>query len=159
MEDPFILEAESTRGEEYLALEIRHRTLKNTVSGSGYRQSTSWIRPGLGIDENITIRELGRQFKFIANHGAKYFVGESYENPIKVYANKDTAITDLVDEENPEVLKALKDLIISKFASNDAEFQLQVSDDAARYLAGEGTDDTEHTNPVGFDVEDLTVGD
>ncbi len=156
-EDPFVLEAEAQRGEDYLAQEIRHRTLKNTISGTGYRQATSWIRPGLGIDENISIREYGRKFKLIANHGAKYFVGESYENPIKVYPNKDAAIKDLTIEENPEVLQALKELVIAKFEANDAEFQLDVDDNTARYLSGEDNDESDNVNPVGFDVEDVSA--
>ena len=48
LEDPFVLEPEATRGEEYLANEVRVRSLKNKASGTGYRESTIWIRPGVG---------------------------------------------------------------------------------------------------------------
>ena len=165
-DDPFILEAEAQRGEEYLALEIRHRTLKNTISGTGYRQAVSYIRPGRGLDENMSLRAYAREFRLIANHGSKYFVGESYDNPIKVYDNKDKAIRDLVLDENPEVLNPLRDLVVAQFTSTSATTREQVekltkielSDDAARYLSGEEEYKDDELNPKGFEVETVTVG-
>lgn len=140
-EDPFVFEPTAQRGEEYLALEIRHRTLKNTISGTGYRQAYSYIRPGLGLDENVSIRKYARDFKLIFNKGSKYVVGESYDNPIKVYDSKDAAIKALTIEEDPEVLGPLRDLVIQKFEANDAVFKLEVSAETANYLSGEEDDD------------------
>jgi len=140
-EDPFILEAEALRGEEYLAHEVRLRTLKNKVTGTGYRQATIWLRPSYGFDENISIREYARELGLIANYGKRYFVGESIDNAIKVYDDKASAIEDLVNDPNEEVLAALKELIIAKITEDpsavgtmDAD---EVDDDTQRYLAGE----------------------
>jgi hypothetical protein len=49
--EDFILEAEAQRGEEYLANEVRVRSLKNKITGTGYRQGTLLFRPGLGTKE------------------------------------------------------------------------------------------------------------
>jgi RecA/RadA recombinase len=160
-DDPFILEAEAQNGEEYLALEIRHRTLKNTISGTGYRQALSYIRPGRGLDENMSLRAYAREFKLIANHGSKYYVGESYDNPIKVYDNKDRAIRDLVLDENPEVLGPLRELVVAQFTSTkaedrakvDAATKIEVSENDARYLSGEEEDRDDELNPKGFEVD------
>lgn len=160
-EDPFVFEPEAQRGEEYLALEIRHRTLKNTISGTGYRQAISFIRPGLGLDENASLRLYARQFKLIQNHGAKYYVGESYDNPIKVYDNKDRAIRALTLDEDPEVLGPLRDLVIQRFTSTSAEVKaevdsitkLEVAEDTARYLSGEEEYEDDLVNPEGFEIE------
>lgn len=155
--DPFVLESEAQRGEDYLALEIRHRTLKNTISGTGYRQALSYIRPGLGLDENLSLRFYAREFGLIANQGSKYYVGESYDNPIKVYDNKDKAIRSLVLDEDPEVLAPLRELVIDRFKSNDASFRLDVGEDAARYLSGEEDHEDDSANPEGFEVETVTA--
>jgi hypothetical protein len=114
IEDPFILEDKAQRGEDYLANEIRARTLKNKVSGTGYREGKIWIRPGLGTDENISIRQYGRDLKMIANHGKRYFVGNNIDAAIKVYDSKQEAIDDLVNSPNEEVLQELKKAIISR---------------------------------------------
>jgi RecA/RadA recombinase len=157
-EDPFVFEAEARHGEEYLALEIRHRTLKNTVTGTGYRQSSSFIRPGKGLDENASLRRYARAFKLIFNSGSNYIVGESKDNPIKVYPGKDAAIKDLVLDENPEVLTALRELVLQKFEDNDATFALEVSEDVARHLSGEEEAPDDLHNPA-FAVEDISAVD
>jgi RecA/RadA recombinase len=136
-EDPFILEAEAQRGEEYLANEVRVRSLKNKITGTGYREGRIWIRPGLGTDENISIRQWGRDLGMITNHGKRYFVGNSIDDAIKVYDSKDDAIEDLVDNPNEEVLGALKEAIIKRMYDDPSIGALQVDEDTQRYLAGE----------------------
>ncbi len=155
MEDEFILEAEAQRGEEYLANEVRIRTLKNKVSGTGYREGRIWTRPGVGIDENISIRQYARDLGLIKNSGKRWFVGESVDSAIIVYDDKKQAIQDLVIEQNEEVLQALKELIIRN-VQEDASFgAVEVSEDEARYLAGEQDDyaDNDNAIPKGMDVE------
>ena len=51
----------------------------------------------------MSIRELARDYGYIANKGAKWYVGKSAEEAIIAYPNKDAAITDLVVNRNPEV--------------------------------------------------------
>ncbi len=86
---------------------IRVRTLKNKVTGAGFREGFIWVRPATsetpGIDNLMSIRELARDYGYIANKGAKWYVGKSAEEAIIAYPNKDAAITDLVVNRNPEV--------------------------------------------------------
>lgn len=147
IEDPFILEEKPQRGEEYLANEVRVRTLKNKVSGTGYREGRIWIRPGLGTDENISIRQYGRELKMIANHGKKYFVGNSIEDAIKVYDSKQDAIDDLVTDPNEEVLQKLKTAIIAKLYADPSIGSIELDEDTSRYLAGETEFATDQENP------------
>ena len=147
VEDPFLLEPEALKGEEYLANEVRVRSLKNKASGTGYRESTIWIRPGVGVDENISIRQLGRDLGFIAFHGKKWFVGESIDQAIKVYDSKDAAIKELVIDQNPDILQPLKNLIIAKFESDPSIGSIEVDDEEQRYLAGETSDNTDEVLP------------
>jgi RecA/RadA recombinase len=160
-EDPFILEAEARRGEEYLANEVRVRTLKNKITGTGYRQGSIWIRPGLGIDENISIRQIGRELGLIAfAPGKKWYVGSDFDHAIKVYDSKADAIEDLVNNENHEVLGKLKKLIIQQLSMNATIGKLEVSDKASRYLAGENDPEADEDNdqgPEGADAMPLTA--
>jgi RecA/RadA recombinase len=148
IEDPFIIEAEAQRGEEYLANEVRVRTLKNKVSGTGYREGRIWIRPGLGTDENISIRQWGRDLKMIANHGKRYFVGNSIDDAIKVYDTKELAIEDLVNNPNEGVLNQLKEAIIERMYADNSIGALQVDEDASRYLAGESDFAADNDNHI-----------
>lgn len=147
-EDPFILEAEAQRGEEYLATEHRVRTLKNKVTGTGYREATLWIRPGRGTDELISIRSYARELKLIANHGARYFVGESIDKALKVYDNKAQAVADLVENPNEELLYQLKDIIVEKLRSDASIGSINIDENTSRYLAGEDDYDDDKSNPA-----------
>lgn len=143
-EDPFIFETETPGDRDgYLALEIVHRTLKNTVSGTGYRQATSYIRPGRGMDENLSTRSYARKFGLISNHGKRWFAGTSIDDSIKVWDNKAAAVHALVNEEDMEVLGPLRVLVAQKFLdeTTDSAFKLEVDNDVVRHLAGEDNED------------------
>jgi hypothetical protein len=127
---------------------VRVRTLKNKVSGTGYREGRIWIRPGLGTDENISIRQWGRDLKMIANHGKRYFVGNSVEDAIHVYDSKEQAIEDLVNNPNEEILGRLKEAIIERMYADNSIGALAVDEDAARYLAGESDYAADNDNNI-----------
>jgi hypothetical protein len=134
-EDPFVLEVEAHTAEEYIAEEVRLRTLKNKVSYTGNREGTIWIRPASGVDENISIRQLARQLGLIANDGKRWFVGECAENAIKVYDDMRSALEDLVNKPNKEVLGSLKALIIQKLAADASIGRLEAPEAASKHLA------------------------
>jgi len=138
--DEFILEATAKDGAKYVATELKVRTLKNKITGTGYRQGTLWARPGLGLDENISIRQIARELGLIANHGKRWFVGTDVENAIKVYPDKAKAIADLVTDPNADVLEALKTLIIQRLTTDASIGRAEVSEEESRYLEGQEAD-------------------
>lgn len=147
-EDEFVLEAEAFRGEEYLANEVRLRTLKNKVSGTGYREGRIWIRPGLGVDNLISVRQYARDLGLIANHGKRWYVGESVDSAIKVFDDKKAAVEALVNDPDVELLAGLSQLVGQRLREDASFGQIEVDADAARYLAGEQEYETDNANPV-----------
>jgi RecA/RadA recombinase len=114
--DPFVVEMATpeTEGKPCVNL-VRARTLKNKVTGAGFREGYIWLRPAThanpGIDNLMSIRALGREYGYIANKGAKWYVGETFDDAIITYPNKDAAIEDLVVNRNPEVHAKLNALL------------------------------------------------
>lgn len=114
--DPFIVDSATPETEGKPCVNrVRARTLKNKVTGAGFREGFIWVRPAThahpGIDNLMSIRELARAYGFIQNSGAKWFVGKSKEEAIIAYPNKDAAIEDLVVLRNPEVHAKLNALV------------------------------------------------
>jgi RecA/RadA recombinase len=121
--DPFVVEpaTKETEGKPCVN-RIRVRTLKNKVTGAGFREGFIWVRPAThatpGIDNLMSIRELAREYGFIANKGAKWYVGKSADDAIVTYPNKDAAIEDLVINRNPAVHKKLNALLKDAIAAD-----------------------------------------
>lgn len=118
--DPFIVpwETPQTSGKP-MWNRVRARTLKNKVTGAGYREGYIWVEPGQGINDNMSVRELAREYGYITNKGAKWFVGKSAEEAIAAYPNKDAAIEDLVVKENKEVLSKLRELVCESIKNDN----------------------------------------
>jgi RecA/RadA recombinase len=114
--DPFVIEPMTPETEGKPCVNrIRVRTLKNKVTGAGFREGYIWVRPAThphpGIDDNMSVRELARDYGFVQNKGAKWYVGKSAEEAIIAYPNKDAAVEDLVIKQNPEVHAKLRALV------------------------------------------------
>jgi RecA/RadA recombinase len=137
IDDEWLLEPTAQNGEDYLANEVRLRSLKNKSTGTGYRESRIWIRPGRGNDDSISIRQYARELKLIANHGKRWFVGESVENALHVFDDKKSAQEGLIINPNEELLSNLKDLVIERIQADNSIGRLEIDDDTQRYLAGE----------------------
>lgn len=121
--DPFIVEPATPETEGKPCVNrVRARTLKNKVTGAGFREGFIWVRPAThpqpGIDNYMSIREYAREYGFIANKGAKWYVGESFDNAIATYPNKDAAIEDLCVKRNAQVHSKLNDLLKSAIAND-----------------------------------------
>lgn len=135
---------------------IRVRTLKNKVTGAGFREGYIWVRPATsrcpGIDEWMSVRELAREHGLIQNKGAKWFVGEDSDHAVATYPNKEAAVEDLVVKQNPDVLKKLRALVIEAVkADNSGRYAAAVDAEEIKYMEG----DEEHTAVgKGFDVEE-----
>ncbi len=165
--DDFILEPATPDTKELrVVTRIRVRTLKNKVSGGGYREGYIWIRPYdvgrvPGVDENISIRELARMYGLIDYTGAgkstKWFVGNSFEEAIVVYKDKQEAIQDLVIDENPTVLAKLS-ILVAETIDNDSssKFASEVDPNLVSYLEGVEDDQPENvTVSKAFEIEEV----
>ena len=120
------IEPGENKGGEYAATKVRIRVMKNKVTMGGYREYHLYLRPGLGLDDNISVRELAHKYKLIQYKGRKYVIGLE-SNPIATYDTKDEAIRALVIDQDPEVLGKLKELVISAIHSDAESFLTELS--------------------------------
>ena len=103
------------------ANKVRVRSLKNKVTGGGYREAFIYVRPNFGLDENMSIRELACGYGFIEYDKKKWFVGKSADDAITTYASKTELIEDLVIKQNPEVLGKLKGMVLEAVEHDETE--------------------------------------
>ena len=148
--DCFVVEPATPETEgKPCVMRVRARTLKNKVTGAGLREGFIWIRPATsscpGIDDLMSARELAREYNFIQNRGAKWFVGKSADEAIIAYPNKDAAVEDLVVRKNPEVHARLKALVAEAVrADNSGRHASVVSAEELEMIEGD-----EAPTPVG----------
>jgi RecA/RadA recombinase len=122
--DPWIVEPENDKNAGHPCVNlVRARSLKNKVTGAGFREGHLWVRPATsdtpGIDNLMSIRELAREYGFIYNKGAKWLVGDpDSDAAIAEYKNKDAGVEDLVIDRNPEVHAKLASLLQNKIATD-----------------------------------------
>jgi RecA/RadA recombinase len=154
--DPFVVPPATPQTEgKSLWNRVRARTLKNKVTGAGYREGFIWVEPGKGINDNMSVRELAREYGYITNSGAKYYVGKSKEEAIAGYPSKEAAIEDLVVKENPDVLAKLKELVAEAIRNDSTNRHVaQVSDAEAAMADGE---DVPVAAGGGFDIEEDAI--
>ena len=154
--DPFVIEPSTPETEGLMMFNrVRSRTLKNKVTGGGFREGYIWIRPGVGIDENMSIREYAREYGFIDyNKSAKkWFVGKSIDDAIITYTSKDAAIEDLVVKSNSEVLGKLKQIVAEAIQSDTTGRHVgKVTSEEVKYM--EGDDDAEAATSKAFEIEE-----
>ena len=150
-DDPFVLEPGDNKG-DYTATKIKIRIIKNKATTGGYREYHLWLRPGLGLDDWISVRELARKYGLITNKGKRYIVGTE-ENPIHIYDSKDDAITNLVVEPDYEVLSRLKLAVVDAINNDHAAFFTELTPEDKLFA---GSDDMEEasTTKVSFDDDD-----
>ena len=139
-EDAFLLEpGTGVKGDlqDFAATRIKVRILKNKTNGGGYREGSMYLRKGIGFDDNVTVRDLARDYGFISNVGKKWFVGKSAEEAIAGYPDQEAAIDDLVIKQNPEVLAKLR-VLVKEAVRNDetGRHLLEVDSETERYMTG-----------------------
>lgn len=134
---------------DYIATRIKVRILKNKVTMGGYREYTLYLRPGRGLDDNISVRELAHKYNLIQRKGGKYVVGLE-SDPIATYATKDEAIRNLVIEEDPIVLKKLKQLVVEAIENDNDSFNAAITSEELAMV----DEDYAATTTVKFDDEE-----
>jgi hypothetical protein len=100
---------------------VRFRTLKNKVTGGGYREAYIYVRPNYGIDELMSVRELGCAYDLINFDKKKWYVGKSLEDAVATYGSKTEIVEDLVIKQNLEVLGKLKGMVLEAVATDETE--------------------------------------
>ena len=120
------------------ASRVRVRSLKNKVTSGGFREGTIYIRNGIGIDQNMSIRELACTYNLIGYAPPnKYFVGVSKDDALATYGSKKDIIEDLVIKQNPEILGKLKGMVTDAIKTDDTErFQTTVTESEIVALEG-----------------------
>ena len=125
-DDDFWFEgSEDTKG-PFIANKIKVRVLKNKATSGGFREATMWIRPGKGVDDWISVRELARHYDLITAVGRKWVVGNP-ESPIVTYENKAMALQGLVEEPDFSVLSKLKVLVSQKIQEDTEGFTAELT--------------------------------
>jgi hypothetical protein len=151
------IEPGENKGGEYVATKIRVRVMKNKVTMGGYREHHLYLRPGLGLDDNISVRELAHKYKLIQYKGRKYVIGLE-SDPIATYDTKDEAVRDLVIEQNPVVLAKLKELVVSAIHSDTESFLTELSLEERAIVDEEAYTRLATSKPAAsYDDEDFTV--
>lgn len=90
---------------------VNLRVLKNKVNDGGFRKGTIWIRPGRGVDDWISVRELASNYDLITYVAGKGYRVGSEDDPIKFYKDKDEARTALVLNPDMDVLTRLREQV------------------------------------------------
>jgi len=156
--DPWVIEPETEANAGNPCVNrVRVRSLKNKVTGAGFREGHIWVRPAThvmpGIDNLMSIRELAREYGFIYNKGAKWLVGDpDTEDVITTYPNKEAGIKDLVVNRNPEVHAKLGLALAAKIKSDTTgRHSTVVTKEEIEMIEG---DDNPIAVGKGFDVEE-----
>ena len=133
-DDPFVLEPGDNKG-DYVATKVKVRIIKNKATTGGYREYHLWLRPGSGLDDWISVRELARSYGLISNKGKRWIVGTE-ETPIKIYESKDDAIQNLVIDPDYEVLSRLKVAVAASIEEDHGAFSTEITA-TDKYVAGD----------------------
>jgi RecA/RadA recombinase len=134
-DDDFWFEGSAESKGPFIANKVKLRVLKNKATSGGFRESVIWIRPGKGVDDMISVRELARHYELITASGRKWVIGDK-EDPIVTYESKDQALRELVEEPDMKVLGKLRDLVVKKIREDSDGFATEVTDQD-RYAMGD----------------------
>jgi len=139
------------------ANKVRIRTLKNKITGGGYREGFIYIRPGYGIDEKMSIRDLACTYDLVGFTGGKWVIGNSKDDAIITYANKKELVEDFVIRENPEIYPRLKALLIERLEADDSgRFNASLTKEEMDALSESHVSVMDEENESGVEVVDLT---
>jgi RecA/RadA recombinase len=134
-DDEFLFEGTDDDKGDFIVNKVKVRVLKNKSTAGGYREGVLWIRPGRGVDDFISVRELARHYDLIKNSGKKWIVGDA-ENPIATYENKAQAIRELVEEPDATVLNKLREMVALAIRADKQGFTTSLTAQD-RYVSGD----------------------
>lgn len=113
------------------------RVMKNKSTSGGYRAYHLYTRPGVGIDDNISIRELAKAYDLIRGDRSGWVVGRDGEANIAEFRNKEAALQALVYDEDQRILQELKELLFQVIAEEDAKRFRYEQTARDKFLAGD----------------------
>lgn len=155
-DDPFVLEPGDNKG-DYAATKIKVRIIKNKATTGGYREYHLWLRPGLGLDDWISVRELARSYGLIFNKGKSWIVGTE-EDPIATYGSKQEAIDALILSPDFEVLSKLKIKVAEAIEEDHGNYSTELTPEDQFILGDREKSNLETTDTTisiaSFDDED-----
>jgi len=134
-EEWWLLEPEVKDRKDFVATKVKVRILKNKVNGGGYREFHIWLRPGRGLDDTISVRELAKSYDLIKRVGGAWQVGKD-DDIITSYGSKDEFIQHMIMEPDLEVTVRLK-AQVQEAIDNDRDGFAFAPSDAERFLAGD----------------------
>ncbi len=134
-DDPFLWDIQGREG-EFLVHEVAARILKNKVTNGGYRSHSLYYRPGKGLDDNISVRQLAREMDYITYAGKKWVVGE-LEKPLATFENKEECIKALVQQEDPKLIGGLRKLVSDRCFKDNAKYSFELDETERSYVVGE----------------------
>lgn len=142
-EEAFLFEADTfakdRMAKTHNILRNHVRILKNKATGGGYRECDIWLRPGGGIDDWISVRQVAKHFDLIKYVGKGYRVGTE-DNVLATYSSKKDAIEDLVLHQNMDVLIPLRKMCIERLKADTSSFVF-TPDALDRLKAGDITEE------------------
>ena len=129
-------EGKAGAGRSWDVNKTRIRVVKNKINDGGYREYDIYIRPGGGIDDWISVRELARHYELISKASGGWVVGKP-ECPLATFKNKASAIEALVVRQDPALLLPLRALTVDAIINDDPRKFAYERTIADKVVAGE----------------------
>lgn len=134
-DDDFFFEGTDDTKGAFVVNKVKVRVLKNKATSGGFKEAVLWIRPGKGVDDWISVRELARHYELISAQGRKWAVGLP-NDPIVVYDNKDAALNALVENPDLKVLTKLKALVVQRIREDKDGFATELTE-GEKFITGD----------------------
>ena len=143
---------------------VRARSLKNRVTGMGFREGYLYVRPNMGIDENMSVRELACAYDLVGFDRKKWYVGKGPDDAIATYPSKRELVEALVIRQDQDVLGKLRGMVADAVATDDTQrFSCTPPPEAVAYATepqgGYRFQDEEDFGSSGVDAKALEVED
>lgn len=113
------------------------RVLKNKINDGGYREYHIYIRPGGGIDDWASVRELAKHYNLISTAAGKGTIIGRPEAPIETFRTQAEAIKALVIEERLDLLEKLRALTVDAIRADDPRKFRYERTQADKFTAGD----------------------
>jgi RecA/RadA recombinase len=151
----WLMEPEIKDRRDFVATKVKVRILKNKVNDGGYREFHVWLRPGRGLDDSISVRELAKKYDLIKRVGGAWQVGKDDDVIIR-YGSKDEFIQHMILEPDLEATARLK-VQVAEAIDNDTEGFAFAPSDAERFIAGDIEDEGMAAGDLLLDDDEAAV--
>ncbi len=144
--------------QEFYIQRSRATVLKNKFTGSGYRRFNIWMRPGSGVDNNASLRELALAFGIIRKDGKSWCVGPVGAEPWEVFPTEETGIRKLVEENDPRLMGLLEKEVYRMLdldSAGEVVVTIEVAEDKSVGEGSEYATDASLDTELDFESDDL----